>query len=150
MRYTLTIMAGEGPDDLVPVLASGDAEVVAIAARAILDRLGLEPPAALAALRVPDAPPEADWPARLWQVPSETRLGVRELAEAVGRPRSLVYRHTAPAGDLAPIPHRRLDGLLVFLAGEVRDWLRANEEPKAPALGLLHPSIRQTGGGKAA
>ena len=133
MRYTLTIMAGEGPDELVPVLASGDEGVVALAARAILDRLGLDPPAALAALPVPDeaAPAACAWPSRLWTVPAETRLGVRELAEAVGRPRSWVYRHTAPAGDLAPIPHRRLDGLLSFVAGEVRDWLRANEEVKA-------------------
>jgi len=139
MRYTLTIMAGEGPDDLVPVLASGDAQVVALAARAILAKLGQAPPAALAGLRgaepanTPLGATEAQdgalsWPERLWTAPAETRLGVRELAAAVGRPRSWVYRHTAPKGDLAPIPHRRLDGLLVFLAGEVRDWLLATEE----------------------
>lgn len=146
MRYTLTIMAGEGPDDLAPVLASGDPEVVALAARAIVDRLGLDTPPALAGLGVRSDRSDASrtlvddyieanapWAERLWTAPAETRLGVRELAEAVGRPRSWVYRHTAPSGDLAPIPHRRLDGLLVFLAGEVRDWLRANEEVKRSA-----------------
>lgn len=140
MRYTLTIMAGEGPDDLAPVLASGDETVVALAARAILDRLGLDPPGALRGLRVEDAARTPvdnyidaanPWAERLWTAPADTRLGVRELAEAVGRPRSWVYRHTSPKGDLAPIPHRRLDGLLVFIAGEVRDWLKANEEAKS-------------------
>jgi len=77
--------------------------------------------------------PAPPWSALLWTAPSETRLNVRELAEAVGRPRSWVYRHTAPKGDLAPIPHRRLDGLLVFVAGEVREWLGANEEVAVPS-----------------
>jgi len=73
---------------------------------------------------------ESHWAEALWTCPPETRLGVPEVAAAVGRPRSWVYRHTSPSGDLAPIPHRRLDGLLVFTAGDVRDWLRANEEAR--------------------
>lgn len=74
--------------------------------------------------------PEADapWSARLWTVPTETRLGVTEAAEALGRPRSWVYRHTGPAAGSERIPHRKLDGSLVFVAGELRAWLRDHEE----------------------
>jgi predicted DNA-binding transcriptional regulator AlpA len=137
-HVTLTIMAGEGPDDLSPVLASGDPKVVALAARAILDRLDCKPLANLAGLVADDdgsqKPALEPWTVRLWTCPFETRLGVRELAEAVNRPRSWVYRHTSLGGDLAPIPHRRLDGLLVFVAGEIREWLEANEEVKVSPL----------------
>jgi hypothetical protein len=54
---------------------------------------------------------------------------VCEAAEALGRPVSFVYRHTSEksAGG-ARLPHRRLDGALVFLAGELRTWLREHEE----------------------
>lgn len=64
------------------------------------------------------------WRALLWTVPSETRIGRPELLEAVGRPASWMYRHTA-AGT---IPHRKLDGELVFVVGEIRAWLREREE----------------------
>ena len=47
--------------------------------------------------------------------------------EAVGRPKSWLYRRTkAKAKDR--IPHRKLDGELVFLVGEIREWLRARED----------------------
>lgn len=70
----------------------------------------------------------ASWRERLWSVPAETRLGVAEVADALGdRPRSYVYARTgAKASD--PIPHRRLDGSLVFTAGELRAWIRDHEE----------------------
>jgi hypothetical protein len=77
------------------------------------------------------------WREWLWAVPAETRLGVSELAEAVGRPKGWVYARTkksprrkASSGDTRGdqrIPHRKLDGTLVFLAGEVRAWLRDRE-----------------------
>jgi predicted DNA-binding transcriptional regulator AlpA len=68
------------------------------------------------------------WRERLWSVPGDTRLGVRELAEAVGRSADWVYRHTAAGGTGVRLPHRKLDGSLVFLAGEVRTWLTEHEQ----------------------
>jgi predicted DNA-binding transcriptional regulator AlpA len=68
------------------------------------------------------------WRERLWTVPADTRLGVRELVEATGRSRDWVYRHTAASGTATRLPHRTLDGELVFLAGEVRGWLVENEQ----------------------
>jgi predicted DNA-binding transcriptional regulator AlpA len=67
----------------------------------------------------------ATWRERLWTCPEETRLGVREVAEAMGRPASWVYRAVARERD--PLPMRRLDGELVFAAGDVRAW-RARRE----------------------
>src|SRR5690348_6076242 len=55
--------------------------------------------------------PEATWREKLWSVPPETRIGVPEVAEAIGRPRSWVYRHTSEkAAGADRLPHRRLDG----------------------------------------
>lgn len=71
----------------------------------------------------------ASWRERLWTVPPDTRLGVIETAEALGRPRSFVYRHTSEkSAGAARLPHRRLDGELVFVAGELRSWLKDHEE----------------------
>lgn len=70
---------------------------------------------------------EPTWRERLWTCPAETRMGVREVAEAVGKSASWVYRHTSKKSGLPILPHRKLDGL-VFLAGEVRAWLREHEE----------------------
>jgi hypothetical protein len=81
------------------------------------------PDAGIAALHT--APPS--WRVLLWTVPAETRIGREELLEAVGRPRSWLYRHTAPKAEHR-IPHRKLDGELVFVVGEVRAWLKASEE----------------------
>ena len=50
-----------------------------------------------------------------------------ELLEAVGRLPSWLYRHTGPKAKHR-IPHRKLDGELIFLVGEVRRWLRDREE----------------------
>ena len=68
------------------------------------------------------------WRERLWTVPDDTRLGVRELAEALGRPRSWVYRHTSKRSGLPLLPHRRLDGDLMFVAREIRDWVQTHED----------------------
>lgn len=77
---------------------------------------------------LPIAPGAAlTWRERLWTVPAETRLGVRDVAEAIGRPRSWIYRRTGEKCPKARLPHRRLDGELVFLAGELRTWLDAHE-----------------------
>lgn len=68
------------------------------------------------------------WREKIWTVPAETRLGIIEAAEAVGRPRSFIYRRTSAKSCLSKIPHRKLDGGLVFLAGELRSWLASEEE----------------------
>ncbi|MEX2531431.1 MAG: hypothetical protein WD960_11715 [Gemmatimonadota bacterium] len=72
--------------------------------------------------------PPWTWRERLWLVPAETRIGVAEVAEALGRPKSFVYGRTGRAIEGEPIPHRKLDGTLVFTAGELRAWIRDREE----------------------
>lgn len=88
-----------------------------------------------AALPPPDPPAEPTWRERLWTCPEQTRLGVREAAEALGRPVSWVYRRTSPkalaAGGHAPLPARRLDGELYFSAADLREWIAQHEERPA-------------------
>jgi hypothetical protein len=81
----------------------------------------------------------ASWRERLWTCPAETRLGVRELAEALDRSADWVYRAVDPkrSADRArdPLPCSRLDGVLVFTAGAIRRWVEAsavtvNPEPR--------------------
>lgn len=77
---------------------------------------------------LPPAPPEPQtWRERLWLVPSETRLGAAEVAEAMGRSKSWLYKRTQAAAE-DPVPHRKLDGELIFTAGEVRAWVRNRED----------------------
>ena len=104
------------------MLAEADATV---AARQVFDRLpedGCE--------ETPQADPDplgSSWREKLWHVAAETRLGMAELCEALGRSRSWAYRRTgAKAED--PLPHRLMDGQLVFTAGELRTWIRQHEE----------------------
>lgn len=80
------------------------------------------------------APAEPTWRERLWTVPAETRIGVKELAEALGRPRSWVYRRTGQNAHKAPLPVRKLDAELVFVVGEIRGWLIERET-------LVHPAL---------
>lgn len=77
--------------------------------------------------RTAEPEPVADWRAALWSAPAETRLGVHEAADALGRPVSFIYRHTSARAENR-LPHRKLDGELVFLAGELRGWIRDREE----------------------
>lgn len=81
-------------------------------------------------VHMPTCDPEAvqlPWSALLWLVPGETRIGIRELCEAVGRPRSWVHRHTAERGNCQRLPHRLMDGRLIFVAEELRQWLLQHE-----------------------
>ena len=89
----------------------------------MLDVLDAEPAPEVAK----DAAAPLPWTVLLWQADPETRIGRAELLEAVGRSRAWLYRHT---GEKAKhrIPHRKLDGELIFLVGEVRRWLRDREE----------------------
>ena len=87
-----------------------------------------------------DPPPvvatQETWRERLWLVPAETRLGVREVAEALGRSTSWLYKRTQLKAE-DPIPHGRLDGELVFKVGEVRAWIRQRED--ILVAGLMDP-----------
>jgi hypothetical protein len=81
------------------------------------------------------------WRERLWTVPPETRLGVREVAEAVDRSRDWVYRAVSGKGATKAgrdrLPCQKLDGELVFTAGAVRTWIQRSElivNPPAPLL----------------
>lgn len=79
-----------------------------------------------------DSPPTsgtaASWRERLWTCPPETRLGITEVCEALGWPKDRVYKHTSARSGRSQLPHRKLDGALVFEAGELREWLREHEE----------------------
>lgn len=87
----------------------------------------------------PDAPSEESaltvdpvgewtWRERIWTVPAERRLGTREVLEALGRSRTWLYRAMCEEQGPDRFPHRKLDGELVFTAGEVRHWIRSQEE----------------------
>lgn len=100
--------------------------------------------AVIAALQDQDVPrraeadddePESSWRVLLWTVPAETRMNREELLEALGREKSWLYAKTSekcPRDDR--IPCRRDGGSkdLIFLAGEIREWLREREE-------IVHP-----------
>lgn len=75
---------------------------------------------------------EGSWKARLWTVPAETRLNVNEVAEALGRTKSWVYRHTGVNAGSRRLPHRKLEGELVFVASEVREWIERHEDARFP------------------
>ena len=107
-----------------------------LSARAVADRIrelelddAVEDPEPVAPAAGADveATPEPTWQTRLWLVPAETRLSAAEVCEAVGRSKDWLYRRTGTKADHR-IPHRRLDGVLVFVAGEVREWIREHEE----------------------
>jgi hypothetical protein len=68
------------------------------------------------------------WQVRLWSSPADARMTVADVADALSRPKSWVYRHTSPASGLPRLPHRKLDGELTFLVGEVRQWIEDHED----------------------
>ena len=68
------------------------------------------------------------WADRLWTVPAERRLGVKEVCEALGRSRTWLYAQMAKDCPSERLPHRKLDGQVLFTAGETRAWLRGQEE----------------------
>ena len=82
----------------------------------------------------PDPQPEAEpatWRERMWTCPDETRLLIEDVMEAMGRSRDTIYRLTRREED--PLPCRKLDGRLVFVAGQVRAWVEAVEYVVVPA-----------------
>lgn len=96
---------------------------------ALLDRLDSAPEPVRPPLAVAEPAPPS-WRERLWTAPAETRIGRAELLEAIGKTDSWLYRHTAEKRKPGTprIPHRKLDGELVFIVGEIRAWVREHEE----------------------
>lgn len=138
MRSAIGSRIGSGAP-LTPMFATFDALVAWLAsapAGTMIDAAALRAVlATIADARTPNVEPSpvvapgATWSERLWVVAPETRLGVREAAEALGRPLSFVYRHTsAKAAGADRLPHKKFDGELLFVAGELREWIRAHEE----------------------
>jgi predicted DNA-binding transcriptional regulator AlpA len=118
-----------GMPDLRRWLASLASAEASLPARIVLERLPDDDDDPGERLEAPPVPPiELTWRERLWLVPAETRLTTRDVCEAVGHSRSWLYGHMAEAKGARRLPHRKLDGELVFTAGEVRAWLRAAEE----------------------
>lgn len=81
---------------------------------------------------------EAGWRERIWTCPPETRLSVAELAEAIGKSASWIYKRTGPKATEDRVPCRRLAGELVFMAADIRAWIADNEELIEPG----RPGIR--------
>src|SRR5690349_2838866 len=79
-------------------------------ARSVLEMLRDAAAPAVDVVRPGHEPQPVTWRERLWIVPPETRLGVAELSEAIGRPRSWIYRHTSARSGLDLLPYRKLDG----------------------------------------
>ena len=65
------------------------------------------------------------WNALIWVVDPETRLNVKEAAQALGRPVSFLYRHTSQNGTGEAIPCTREFGRLTFTAAGLREWMRS-------------------------
>ncbi len=115
----LRVLADTLPDDATVTLGVGT----------VRGWLSDEPSAAPPSLATPVE--KAGWRERLWTCPPDTRLGVKEVAEAVGRSVDWTYRacstaHAAEHGR-GPLPYSKIDGVSVFAAGTVRDWLQASE-----------------------
>lgn len=72
--------------------------------------------------------PEPSWREKLWTAPPETRLNADQAAEAVGLSKSCLYKLTSAE----EIPFRKLSGGLVFVAGELRTWVREQESVEVP------------------
>ena len=90
--------------------------------------LGAEEDAAVSEPSPPAEPIELTWRERLWLVPAETRMATADVLEALGHSRTWLYKHMAEDRGPHRLPHRKLDGELVFTAGELRAWLRSAEE----------------------
>lgn len=83
---------------------------------------------AIASQPAPVSVESSTWREKLWTCPAETRLGVREVAEALDRPTTFVYRAVAKSKGAHRLPSTRFGGELAFTAGEVRDWIERESE----------------------
>lgn len=81
-----------------------------------------------------EEPSPWSWRERIWTVPEETRLETHEVLEALGKGRTWLHARMKEEEEEVRFPHRKLDGSLWFVAGEVRDWIRRRERAAhAPA-----------------
>jgi predicted DNA-binding transcriptional regulator AlpA len=78
------------------------------------------------------------WREKLWTCPTDVRIGVREVSEALDRAESWVYRHTSRKSGIPLLPHKKLDGQLVFVVGEIRGWIQRNEQTIVAGRTPLH------------
>jgi predicted DNA-binding transcriptional regulator AlpA len=72
----------------------------------------------------PTADTSEDWRSRVWTCADDTLLGVAEIADAVGRSTSWVYRRTGPRGREPRLPMQRVAGNVVMRADSLRQWIR--------------------------
>lgn len=82
------------------------------------------------AVREPERPQEPagpSWLEKLWLAPSECRIGVQELSEALAVSPSWIYSRTKESAD-PRLPHSKLGGSLVFKCGEIRGFVRDHEQ----------------------
>lgn len=83
----------------------------------------------LIAASVPQAIPQTtvtvSWREKLWTCPPDTRLGVTEVAEALGRSKHSIYQLT----KRREIPHAKFQGAIVFRALDLRKWAASREVP---------------------
>src|SRR5687767_6521573 len=70
------------------------------------------------------------WRERLWSCEPKTRLWLDEVAEAMGKSKAAVRKLIERHG----LPCRKRQGELVFLAGELREWMRVQEQ-------VVHPPV---------
>ena len=118
----------KAPDDLLSIAGSYPVNIQ-------VDTASLLPLLRALVASQPTPPTETaqtTWRERLWSCPAETRLNVDETAEALGHSRSWIYKHTSPKAlgksGATPLPHRTLEGSLMFVAGELRTWIRNTEQ----------------------
>jgi len=100
-------------------------------------------------------PPACSWRERIWTVLGDTRLGVPEVCEVLGKSRDAVYRLTSEklarqamaTGHTDPrLPHRKgHDGSLVFVASELRQWIEAHEEQVVRPPALFNERLKAVG-----
>jgi hypothetical protein len=67
--------------------------------------------------------PRVSWRTKLWDCSADTRIGVVEVAEALGCSKARIYRWTR----LRLLPCKRLEGSLSFRAGDVRQFIKDRE-----------------------
>lgn len=77
-----------------------------------------------------DGQADTSWRARLWTVPADMRLGVHEVAEALGRGRDFVYRAASPKAEHR-LPSQKIGGELMFTVRDVRAWIEGQDRPAA-------------------
>lgn len=141
----------------LPVVIDGlsDEEVLPVRVGALRTLLeGRGEPAQVEQQPAPAQGPQS-WRLLFWTCGPATEIGMEQLTEALGRSRSWVYARTsekdAKRRRVPRLPHRKLDTSLVFVVGEVREWLRLHEDtivpgPDAPAPGRPRLAVAAGGG----